>query len=130
MVGHSALQRAYQVRVPGANSLALLQQAASRLEVSTLIEGVSLNPLVENQHHLNTDPVADRDTANTRNWPFRAIDAYGAWASVYDGVSDEQLQQIPIGIVDAWFEPLEPDWVFRTNVTADFGIVTGNFGPS
>jgi hypothetical protein len=21
-------------------------------------------------------------------------------------------------------------WVFRTNVTADFGIVTGNFGPS
>jgi hypothetical protein len=26
--------------------------------------------------------------------------------------------------------PKPATWVFRTNVTADFGIVTGNFGPS
>jgi hypothetical protein len=29
----------------------------------------------------------------------------------------------------SWIRPWNP-WVFRTNVTADFGIVTGNFGPS
>jgi hypothetical protein len=36
------------------------------------------------------------------------------------------IQQLKLNL-EVIFEVL---WVFRTNVTADFGIVTGNFGPS
>ncbi len=42
-----------------------------------------------------------------------------------------ELKQLRMhGMASAWNDLMEQGWVFRTNVTAGFGIVTEDFGPS
>jgi subtilisin family serine protease len=104
VVGHSALLKAYQVRVPGAVSINLLQQAADLLRGSALIDGVTVNSIVRTSAYAVSDPVAEPTPGNRKNWPFRATNAYAAWESVYGGVGDLDVPQIQVGVVDQWFE--------------------------
>jgi murein DD-endopeptidase MepM/ murein hydrolase activator NlpD len=134
VVGHSALQRSYQVRVPSATSLSQLQQAASRLDGTSLVEGISLNYVVKPLAYSVSDPVAINSSTN---WPFVAINAHDAWVRVYDNVEDDQLPLIPVGVVDVWFEQGEQDLKVVGSIASnvdpsrDFGLAKelshGNF---
>jgi len=137
IVGHSALQKSYQVRVPKANSLELLQQAAALLVGSIWLEGVTLNTTVTTLGYPISDPIAVQTAGNRRNWPFVAIDAYAAWEDVYAGKDDSQIPMIRLGIVDSWFEPgeadLSVDGALASNVNAQvepnlaWKLAHGNF---
>jgi len=104
VVGHSAIQRTYQIRFPGVLSFAELESKRVAIASSALIAGASFNGIVRPMNRYDvSDPVTRFDANHIHNWPYHAINVYDAWQQVYGGKSDEQIRPVTVGIVDLWF---------------------------
>ncbi len=97
--------------------------------------------------HVLSDMAALRSELRQQGDPHCKLFRLAPWRAVLDIAFDWLIVLSAVALVVWWSELFAPlavvlianrqralgnilHWVFRTNVTADFGIVTGNFGPS